>query len=284
MPLEMPNVGELANETGEETAPVAPEPTAPVETAPPAPPAEDLFEVKIDGKLYRVPKSEVIAGYQRQQDYTRKTMTLAEQRQAWENERKQIYEQVEELKVWLKNPVNLRNYMAELSKQQGFEDPDMPLTAAQAQQLVEARLKQEREAWLKQQDAKSEETITKVQATQYLNEINATIKGLLDTYPELKAVDGIDALLYKDVAAMDPQSFDEAKQGFAKAAETRANKMRSHFSEQLKVKAVSSNKLAQGIEPPGSAGVPTTPQPKFKLGTSDLMKQVLADLNAGEVK
>lgn len=40
----------------------------------------EMFTVKIDGKEIQVPKSEVIAGYQRQQDATRKTMEAAEQR------------------------------------------------------------------------------------------------------------------------------------------------------------------------------------------------------------
>lgn len=47
---------------------------------------EPLYTVKIDGKDTTVKLSEALAGYQRQQDYTRKTQEIATQRQALEAE------------------------------------------------------------------------------------------------------------------------------------------------------------------------------------------------------
>lgn len=44
------------------------------------------YEVKVDGETMKVPLKELIAGYQRQADYTRKTQELAQQRQAFEQE------------------------------------------------------------------------------------------------------------------------------------------------------------------------------------------------------
>lgn len=46
----------------------------------------EMFTVKIDGKEIQVPREEVIAGYQRQQDATKKTMAAAETRKAAESE------------------------------------------------------------------------------------------------------------------------------------------------------------------------------------------------------
>lgn len=46
----------------------------------------EMFTVKIDGKEIQVPREEVIAGYQRQQDATRKTMQAAETRKTAEAE------------------------------------------------------------------------------------------------------------------------------------------------------------------------------------------------------
>lgn len=46
--------------------------------------------VKIDGKALEVPLDEVVAGYQRQADYSRKTQALAEERRALEQERAQV--------------------------------------------------------------------------------------------------------------------------------------------------------------------------------------------------
>ena len=46
----------------------------------------ELHTVKVDGKEMQVPLEELVKGYQREADYTRKTMALAEQRKAAESE------------------------------------------------------------------------------------------------------------------------------------------------------------------------------------------------------
>lgn len=43
---------------------------------------EHIYTVKVDGTEIEVPASELVKGYQRQQDYTQKTMALAEERKA----------------------------------------------------------------------------------------------------------------------------------------------------------------------------------------------------------
>jgi hypothetical protein len=49
-------------------------------------PAKQLVTVKIDGKDEQLPLEEVIRGYQRQADYTRKTQALADERKSFEAE------------------------------------------------------------------------------------------------------------------------------------------------------------------------------------------------------
>ncbi|MDE2434553.1 MAG: hypothetical protein KGN37_17120, partial [Burkholderiales bacterium] len=46
------------------------------------PPEEQMVTVKIDGKEVEVPLSELKNGYQRQADYTKKTMEVSDQRKA----------------------------------------------------------------------------------------------------------------------------------------------------------------------------------------------------------
>lgn len=55
--------------------------------------AQQLVTVKIDGKEEQLPLDEVIKGYQRQQDYTRKTMELAEERKEFQSEAEAISEE-----------------------------------------------------------------------------------------------------------------------------------------------------------------------------------------------
>jgi hypothetical protein len=63
-----------ATDTGEETAEETPEKS---EDEP-----EPAFKVKVAGEEVEVPLSELVKGYSREQDYTRKTMALAEDRKA----------------------------------------------------------------------------------------------------------------------------------------------------------------------------------------------------------
>lgn len=79
-----------------EPAAAPPEPEAaeaPQEAEAQAPEAEPTVTVKIDGKDVEVPLSELKNGYQRQADYTRKTMEVSEQRKAAEAERAQAHQE-----------------------------------------------------------------------------------------------------------------------------------------------------------------------------------------------
>lgn len=79
-----------------EPAAAPPEPEAaeaPPEAEAQAPEAEPTVTVKIDGKDVEVPLSELKNGYQRQADYTRKTMEVSEQRKAAEAERAQALQE-----------------------------------------------------------------------------------------------------------------------------------------------------------------------------------------------
>jgi hypothetical protein len=53
-------------------------------------PKQTKVTVKIDGKTEELPLDEVVRGYQRQADYTRKTSALAEERKSFEGERTAI--------------------------------------------------------------------------------------------------------------------------------------------------------------------------------------------------
>jgi hypothetical protein len=54
------------------------------------PQGSEKFIVKVDGKQIEVPKEELIRGYQREADYTRKTQKLAEERKFVESEFQQV--------------------------------------------------------------------------------------------------------------------------------------------------------------------------------------------------
>jgi hypothetical protein len=67
-----------------------PEGEEPEQEAEPEEPRVRRLKVKIDGQETELPEDEVAAGYQRQQDYTKKTQEVAEQRKAVEAERLRV--------------------------------------------------------------------------------------------------------------------------------------------------------------------------------------------------
>lgn len=87
----------FASSDGEEEAPEENESPAPVDEEPEETEDEEprvrRLKVKIDGQETELPEDEVAAGYQRQQDYTKKTQEVAEQRKAVEAERQQVQQE-----------------------------------------------------------------------------------------------------------------------------------------------------------------------------------------------
>jgi hypothetical protein len=79
-------------EPGPEEPPVDPDGDEGEEQEPEQPdePQPETFRVKVDGKEVEVTRDELLNGYQRQADYSRKTADLAEQRRAAEAENQRI--------------------------------------------------------------------------------------------------------------------------------------------------------------------------------------------------
>jgi len=61
---------------------------------------ERLFTVKVNGEEAQVPLNELVAGYQRQADYTRKAMAVAEQRKAAEAEVQALRQERAQFAQW----------------------------------------------------------------------------------------------------------------------------------------------------------------------------------------
>jgi len=77
-------------ETQDETEETSEEVEGEEEEAEEEAPRDEKFVVKVDGKEIEVPKDELIRGYQREADYTRKTQKLAEERKLVESEFQQV--------------------------------------------------------------------------------------------------------------------------------------------------------------------------------------------------
>jgi len=238
--------------------------------------AEQFYEVKVNGQTHKVPLPELLSGYSRQQDYTAKTMQLAQERQRYEQEISTYQQQLEQVRTFLSDPrvvTALRNLQA------GIVDPSQPPTAEQLQQLMASQGQQQQAALREQMEAMAQEMEIRSLAAQYGGEINSTIKQLLDKHTILQDIDGIDQLLRNDVSQKQPANLEEAKRLFVEAAESRANRLMSRFQNQQKDNAVQQAKLVKnGIEAGGIAPQTLQPEKKFKLGSNDLFQAAVSDL------
>jgi len=148
-------------------------------------PVESKFVVKVDGKELEVDKEELIRGYQREADYTRKTQKLAEERRQVESEHQQVLaerEQYAQVLGQLKQKV------------QEFEPAEPDWNALEAQDPVEyarqwthfQRRQQQMQA-IQQEEARVN-ALRQVEQQKHLQELLVAERDkLLDKIPEWKS-------------------------------------------------------------------------------------------------
>lgn len=245
--------------------------------ATPAPSDPDpLYEVKVGGKTFKVPLSELTSGYQRQSDYSRKTMALAERQREIERiqqEHQQFVSEREQLRQFLSDPLALNEYLKQLNG--APQGADQPVTAAQLQQFYARQAAMQQHAMEQRMAAMTNELEIRQTAAQYNQEINTTIAGALQQFPQLKSVRRIEKILRDEVAEREPSTLEEAKQLFLQVAKEQADTLRSFAEDEKKRAATSKERLNAGIEPPGGRGMQPVPE-NHKLG-SDALRQAFMD-------
>jgi hypothetical protein len=265
---------ETGNLTGATTSTeVTPASTTPVVATPVTP---EMYDVKVNNQTIKVPLDELRNGYSRQQDYTKKTMELSQERQRYQQELSQYQDQIQKVQTFLSDP-RVQNALRQL--QAGVEDPSKPLTAEQAMQLQSQAAAHQQAQLEARMNQMQQELEVRSLANQYSSEIESTTRQLLDKHPVLQDIDGIDELLRRDVANRQPATLQEAKQFFAEAAQARADRLMQRFQTQQKEVAVQQGKLTKnGIEVGGQAPAIVPPEKKFKFGSNDLFQAAVSDM------
>lgn len=173
----------------EEAAPVEAEavqaePDAPAEEVN-AEADDPVVTIKIDGKDVQVPLSELKNGYQRQADYTRKTMEVSETRKAAEAE-------IQKAQAERQNyAANLGRMQAQLEgalqEQHKTTDWEALLQSDPVEYLRQQHLSQQRQAQLQQVYAAQQQVHTQLQAEQQAqirNQLQTQHQALLDKLPQ----------------------------------------------------------------------------------------------------
>lgn len=244
---------------------------APPDVTPPPTPVEQMFDVKIGGQARKVALQELQAGYQRQQDYTQKTMALAEERRRletqWQSERQQTRD-------FLSRRENVQQLLQYLESQQGPQsDPSQPITQQQLQQMLAQRDQQ----FAQSRDAERQQMFQELELKQmqetYSADLNQHISGILAQNPVLKSIYQIETVLKRAAAEGQPATIQEAKQAIQQKAAEQVDAIRAHFTEQQKQVAVQQGKL-RGIEPPGGAAPMPAPKSVGKMGSPEFNSDV----------
>lgn len=172
-----------------EPAAAPPEPEAaeaPQEAEAQAPEAEPTVTVKIDGKDVEVPLSELKNGYQRQADYTRKTMEVSEQRKAAEAERAQA---LQERQAYAANLQRMQAQLEGALQQQQQTNWEELLQSDPVEYLKQQHQAQARQAQLSQVYAEQQRmaALQQAEAQQaHLRHLQAQQEALLAKLPEWK--------------------------------------------------------------------------------------------------
>lgn len=176
---EEPSEGEAADDSAE-AEPDAEEDTKPEEDGEP----ERTHRIKIDGEWHEVPESEVLKGYSRTADYTRKTQALAEKERALEPERTAVRTERQQLAA---NLQELQSAMQSLMPQ----EPDWNALRAQdpiefAATYAEWNRRQQQIAQVAQLRQQAEQKVLADLAAQREQMLVAESEKLLAAVPEWK--------------------------------------------------------------------------------------------------
>ena len=258
-------------------------------TAPASAPGEEpKYSVTVAGQQMEVPLSELLKGYSRTADYTRKTQSLATERQQWNERESQYQTALREAHQILTNRQVLEQYLQSMgaspaqAHQAAATQTDIPgdevLTYAQAQKLWEERERALEERLLQKQQGSVQELQLQRLTDQYTQTIDQKLDEIATKYPDLPKIPGMDFMLKQAVKMQKPKTVAQATQLLEEAAEYYA----SQLGEFVKGKVPSSQPAPQvrGIEPP--RGTPPAPQANDQTFDSvtdpRLRDTVIADL------
>ena len=241
---------ELTAQQGEDTSTA----TTPEQgqTAPPT--QAELYELRHNGRTHQLDRAKMVALAQQGFDYTQKSQGLSEREKTYQARISQYENALSEVKQFLTDKAKVTAYLSQLSA--GTAEPNDVLTAEQTQGMLQRMSQQQREEFAQALRQMREEVQVNTMSADYSRTLNAHVGGLLQNYPELRSIPGVDRKLKAEVAEHRPRSVEEAAELLTQVAASWSHGIRGHFEEQKKAEAARSQGLSRGIEPPGGGGAP----------------------------
>jgi hypothetical protein len=267
---------------GSQVAPAAPQDPGPAGTpATPhqAAPGGDEWEIPGVG---RVSRDELIKGYLRQQDYSRKTAALSQRDREFESVRQQStqYEAaLRQVHGFLQDRAQLAKYLETLPGGEPQLAPDQILTAAEAQALLQRKLGESEQAQMRRFQEFQQQTLQQTYQTQYEQAIDNKLRDIQGRHPELVKVPGMEVLLRNAVQSQRPQSIDDALSLFDQAATFYATRFKEFAKSGL---PSPNNPVNRGVLPPTTGAPAPQAEAQDFSGVKDpnLRNLVIRDIEA----
>lgn len=213
----------------------------------PSPSPEQLYDVKVGGKTFKVGLNELLNGYSRHSDYTRKAQELAARERDWTTRLSHYEKAIQETRALLSDRARLAQILQQLPQGEA-EEGDELLTRGQVEAM--------RQKWFEEFEQRQQQ---KLMAERYSSEVESLkqnflgeLKGVYDSmaeqYPLLKKLPLFNELRLK-VGTFEPQSIADAKALLANEIRELAKENGWEAGSQAQRAPI------PGIEPPGGAGV-----------------------------
>ena len=251
---------------------------APVQDAPQTPPSTGaLYDVKADGQSLKVPLDELIRGYQRHSQWTRKNQEHTEFRRQAEERINALQGMLQQTAQLMRDKQAVREYLAELEGTQA--DPGQASPQSSQELATAAQLKQAMEELARRNDMTVQQLRQSLevekQANVYRTQIDGFVGTLLQKHPELKAVPNAERMLRQ--AAIDAR-VNSIEDTFSVMADE-ARQMSTHIKAFVDYQHKQAAKPVQPI-PPASGAPPKPPQPESFKSVMDprLREQAIKDL------
>lgn len=240
------------------------------------PTTDDSVELEIGPgkreKFTRQQLSDFYKGNLRQEDYTRKTQELAEQRRQFETnlpQIKQIYQEHQALVQLLEDKDKINKYVKERFKEAAEEGTEFnPKEFSAAKQQV-ASLQQQIEHMKNQLQVQPQQLIehtrNEIETATLEGKISAHLETIFTATPLLGAIDNAEDILRFKVFNRKPKDISEARAFFTEEAQNMVNKVAEHFKQAKPAPKASTGGAKRSIEPPGGVGSPA-PQPNSYKG------------------
>jgi hypothetical protein len=235
---------------------------------------EPEFDVTVDGQTLKVPQSELLKGYSRNADYTRKTQALAEREKQWQGKLSEYESAFTEIAGFLDSEDQIKAYIAKrFAQQQQAQGVPPGQQSYLTPQQMQAELAKVQKGFEQRLTALQMDMGVQQLASQMGTQVDAKLVELKTKYPQVFFRPGMERLIREEVGQLGAKNIGEALKGFEDVVSGYARDLAKSSGAPMGVR---------GIEPPG--GVATMPREQGDFSDvrdPRLREQVMQDLIRG---